>query len=811
MYAGRKRRRPVKRVPPNQGNGEVKSNPSKRHRDRLNKELDNLASLLPFDDDVISKLDKLSILRLSVSYLRNKSFFQKTTPSVNGNKAISLAGEGCYGNQPKSISPHPQNGPSIDERDLLLQALNGFMIVVDSDGIIFYASTTIHDFLGFHQSDVMNQSVYEIIHTEDRNEFRRQLTYHSLINTEQNTETQEVSQQTDQNGLLQDGICTSDRNFVTRFRCLLDNSSGFLALHFTGKIKPLFGQKKRNEDTGMIVEDHAPMALFALACPLQPPSIIEIHTRNIIFRTKHKLDFKPLSIDPRGIEYLGYNEKEFSSSRGYHMLHYEDLLYTAEQHGNLLRKGETGFIYFRLMTKHGSWLWVQAKGRVIFKNSKPDYIISTHRPMSEEEGSQHMTQRGSYRKFPFSGQAMLYNCNNPRQFMTPGMDIPFTPGTDGPPNGKYPKMGDFGPPPMKGNMTGDPGQFFQDCAVKMENIHLNTDSSCIDPTAMQVPMVMDAGHHPVTMTTGMQEHDYRMGSQGYYNGYHSYSNEGYSFRNFYASQQYRQEECYRDESHQMYRESQNGFFPMNGGVIYPAENGMTSMHVNCFNAPSYVHNNVSHGPIDSANQHSDQSGMAMDTTNQRSDTDISPGCTTNQMPACQYQLYDLKENKSVPCGGGGGGGSGGGGGGYGAEMPTSVSPHDKESRKESPCNSENNKETQKENDQLYYSSCCVNKSNARNAWVPDKNGRYMENYPSEYGSNPAYMQTTSQEEQFYAAKQHNTIDYRGEAIQAISPCSMEHSAVCNNLGDNNLLTTTSSTSQPLLSFSALADTLLSEK
>ncbi|KAM6901469.1 aryl hydrocarbon receptor-like [Lycodopsis pacificus] len=533
VYAVKRRKKPATKsakTPP------VKTNPSKRHRDRLNGELDRLTGMLPFSDEVRGRLDKLSVLRLSVGYLKAKSYFNgeasATTWALSGTPRgvlvellvpedddvwtldplggtldppggtldplggsldplggtldppggtldppggsldppggtldppggsldppggsldppggtlDPLGGSGsCFPGRNDFLaalqkhvrSANGRNGESVSldgvtfsEGELLLQALNGFVLVVTTDGTIFYTSPTIQGFLGFHQSDVVHQSVHDLIHMEDREMFRCQLHF-ALKPSDSHSDVRARDGQSSSRALSSSGSSLPqyvppenssflDRSFCCRLRCLLDNASGFLALNFNGRLKYLHLQGDASPPQ---------LALFAIATPLQPPSVMAIRTKTLIFQSKHSMDFAPVGIDTRGKLVLGYTEIELvTTGSGYQFIHAGDMMYCADNHLRMMKTGDSGFTFFRLLTKAGRWLWVQANARIVFKGGRPDFIIARQKALTNEEGEEHLHQRRQQLPFNLAtGEGVLYDVSLESIPGPPGSGAPGT-------------------------------------------------------------------------------------------------------------------------------------------------------------------------------------------------------------------------------------------------------------------------------------------------------------------------------------------------------------------------------------------------
>ncbi|XP_021036643.1 aryl hydrocarbon receptor repressor isoform X2 [Mus caroli] len=303
-----------------------------------------------------------------------------------GNPFRSALQETCVWSAP-ALSPeeHSYRGFPVQEGRLLLESLNGFALVVSAEGMIFYASATIVDYLGFHQTDVMHQNIYDYIHVDDRQDFCRQL--HWAMDPPQVVFGQSPHADTDNTvlgkllraqeggkGLPSEYSAFLTRCFICRVRCLLDSTSGFLTMQFQGKLKFLFGQKKKTPSGAALPPR---LSLFCIVAPVLP-SVTEMKMKSTFLKAKHRADIV-VTMDSRAKAVTSLCESEL----------HPKLNYLAGR-----SNGENGISLFRGQTDRSHWARALARSSCLCLRGGPDLLdpkgTSGDR---EEEDQKHILRR----------------------------------------------------------------------------------------------------------------------------------------------------------------------------------------------------------------------------------------------------------------------------------------------------------------------------------------------------------------------------------------------------------------------------------
>ncbi|XP_026059741.1 circadian locomoter output cycles protein kaput-like isoform X1 [Carassius auratus] len=336
----------------------------KKRRDQFNVLIKELGTLLPGNT---RKMDKSTILQKSIDYLcRHKEI-----------AAQSESSEIKQDWKPPFLS-------NEEFTQLMLEALDGFFIVMLTDGNIIYSSESVTSLLEHLPSDLVDQNLLNFLPVGEHKEVYKVLSSHPDIENLNSDYFKSKNQM--------EFCCHMLRGSVDP-----QKPPVYEYVKFLGNFKSLANMPlaTRNGLEGILQHTLQPafddkvcfIATVRLAKPQFIKEMCTVEEPNEEFTSRHSLEWKFLLLDHRAPPIIGYMPFEVLGTSGYDYYHVDDLHSLAKCHEHLMQFGKGKSCYYRFLTKGQQWIWLQTNYYITYHqwNSRPEFIVCTHTVVSYAE------------------------------------------------------------------------------------------------------------------------------------------------------------------------------------------------------------------------------------------------------------------------------------------------------------------------------------------------------------------------------------------------------------------------------------------
>ncbi|XP_069749556.1 neuronal PAS domain-containing protein 2 isoform X3 [Narcine bancroftii] len=337
----------------------------KKRRDQFNLLIKELSTML---QGSMHKMDKSTVLQRTIDFLQKQ-------------KELSAQTDACEIRQ----NWKPAFLSNEEFTQMMLEALDGFLIALNVDGNIIYTSDSVSSLLGHLPSDLVDQNILNFLPEQEHSEVFKLLSNQMLM-------TEPVTNDYSNNQNHIEFCCHLSRGSLDPKDIPIYEYVKFVGnFKFHNLVPTLscngFESAVTRSFRSAGKEQVCLVATVRLVIPQFLKELCNVEEPCEQFTSRHSLEWKFLFLDHRAPTIIGYLPFEVLGTSGYDYYHVDDLGLLARCHEHLMQFGKGKSCYYRFLTKGQQWIWLQTQYYITYHqwNSKPEFIVCNHTVISYAE------------------------------------------------------------------------------------------------------------------------------------------------------------------------------------------------------------------------------------------------------------------------------------------------------------------------------------------------------------------------------------------------------------------------------------------